>query len=276
MGTPYYMSPEQIRGVSEIDGRVDIYAFGVILYEALTGRVPFDGKTYSALVLEIATGTPERPSMVNPTLIGSLERVILKAMAREPADRYASMEALAKALAPFAAGVGYQNGEPTRIEVERASGPATTPFASESPKVPVKRGPALIAIGGAALALLVGLALWLSQRNEPPAAAGAEEHIATPARSGPEPIPAPPKAEPPKPEPSKPEPVVRAAAPDAGIAAEAAQPPAQPSSPTPGAATAAPHESGQGKRREHLQGQPSAPAAPAGSARSGTITTDDF
>jgi serine/threonine protein kinase len=274
MGTPYYMSPEQIRGVSDIDGRVDIYAFGVILYEALTGRVPFDGKNYGALVLEIATGTPERPSMVNPTLVGSLERVILKAMAREPDDRFPSMEALAKALAPFAAGVGYQSSDSVRIEVERSSGPATTPFVSESPpKVPVKRAPVLVAIGGAALALAVGLAVWLSQRDAPEAAATGTEHIATPAPSGAEPIPTPAEAEPPKPEP---EPAVQAAAPDAGIAAEAPEPVQPVSPPTPGAAAAAPHESGQGRRREQPQGQPSAPAAPAGSARSGTITTDDF
>jgi hypothetical protein len=238
--------------------------------------VPFDGKTYSALVLEIATGTPERPSMVNPTLVGSLERVILKAMAREPADRFASMEALAKALAPFAAGVGYQNGESVRIEVERSSGPATTPFVSESPKVPVKRAPVLVAIGGAALALLTGLALWLSQSDEPEAAATGAEHIATPAPSVRELVPPPrqvEQAERPKPEP---ETAAQAAVPDAGSAAEVAQPAAQPSLPTPGAATVAPHESGQGKRREHLQGQPSAPVPPTGSARSGTITTDDF
>jgi serine/threonine protein kinase len=273
MGTPYYMSPEQIRGANEIDGRVDIYAFGVILYEALTGRVPFDGKTYSALVLEIATGTPERPSIVNPTLVGSLERVILKAMAREPSDRFASLEALAKALAPFAAGVGFQSGEPTRIEIERASGPATTPFVSESPpEVPVKRAPVLIA--GAALALVIGLALWLSQPDaQEPAAAGIE-HIATPAPTGSEL-----SATPPKPEPPKPEPVVQAVVPDAGIAPTSARPdPVAPGGPlpTPGPAPAAPHEGGQGRRREHAQGQPSAPAAPTGSARSGTITADDF
>ena len=76
---------------------------------------------------------------MNPTLAGSLERVILKAMARDPDQRYPSMEAQAKALAPFAAGIGYPSGESVKIEVERASGPATTPFVSESPPtVPVK------------------------------------------------------------------------------------------------------------------------------------------
>jgi serine/threonine-protein kinase len=150
------MSPEQIRGSAEVDGRVDIYAFGVILYEALTGRVPFDGKTYSALVLEIATGTPTRPCDVNPRLAGALERVILKAMAREPAQRFQTMEELAKALAPFASGAVLPGGpDAVKIELGRTSGPATTPFVSEAPVVPVRRTPMIVAgaIGAGVLAL---------------------------------------------------------------------------------------------------------------------------
>jgi serine/threonine-protein kinase len=267
MGTPYYMSPEQIRGSAEIDGRVDIYAFGVILYEALTGRVPFDGKTYSALVLEIATGTPARPSQVNPNLVGSLERVILKAMSREPEDRYPSMEALAKALAPFAAGVEGQGGESVRIEIGRTSGPATTPFVSDSPpKVPVQRGPLLVALAGGLLALGIGLSIWLMQGggDEP-------EHIAAPAVPSGEPhaaaapVAAPPKAEP-KPEPIAPERL----APDAGAAIAAPTPAVAPVAP--GTAQPAPRE----RRHEAQPVERPAPTENKGSGRSGTITADDF
>jgi len=274
MGTPYYMSPEQIRGSAEIDGRVDVYAFGVILYEALTGRVPFDGKTYSALVLEIATGTPARPSQVNPSLAGSLERVILKAMAREPEDRYPSMEALAKALAPFAAGVEGQGGESIRIELGgRTSGPATTPFVSEAPPtVPVQRGPMLVALAAGLLAVGVGLSLWLMQGNEP----DAPEHIASPALPAAKPEPAPaaqpkavstaPKSEPPQP-----------LAADAGIAAVPPAPALAPAE-SPAPSPAAQRDSGRDRRREPppVEGPAPTPAAGKGSGRSGTITTDDF
>jgi serine/threonine protein kinase len=260
MGTPYYMSPEQIRGSAEIDGRVDIYGFGVILYEALTGRVPFDGKTYSALVLEIATGTPARPSQVNPNLVGSLERVILKAMSREPEDRYPSMEALAKALAPFAAGVEGQGSESIRIEIGRTSGPSTTPFVSDSPPtVPVQRGPLLVALAAGLLALTIGLSIWLMQGNDEP------EHIAAPAVPSGEPhaaaaaVASPPKAEP-KPEPLAPEPL----APDAGAAVAAPAPP--------DTAQTAPRD----RRREPQPAEGPAPTENKGSGRSGTITTDDF
>ena len=276
MGTPYYMSPEQIRGVSDIDGRVDIYAFGVILYEALTGRVPFDGKTYSALVLEIATGTPERPSMVNPTLAGSIERVILKAMARDPNERYATLDALAKALAPYATEAGFQAGESVRVGGERASGPATTPFISEAqPTVPLTRGPLLLALGGAVLAAGIALAVWLAQGKGGDAAAAGAEHIATPAAPR-EPIAPSSALNEPAP---KPDSVKALVAPDAGAAVEAAPAPGvgAPSAPAvpQGGAPAAVHGGARDKRREQVPGQPAA-VVPSGSARSGTITSDDF
>jgi hypothetical protein len=271
MGTPYYMSPEQIRGVSEIDGRVDVYAFGVILYEALTGRVPFDGKTYSALVLEIATGTPERPSMVNPTLAGSIERVILKAMARDPNERFPSLDALAKALAPYSTEAGFQAGESVRVGAERSSGPATTPFIAEAkPRLPVKRTPLLLAAAGALLAIGIAGAVWLARGSgDDAAAATGPEHIAVPA---PPPSPVVPPA-PVMPAP-RPDPVGARVAPDAGVPQEAASvvAPSAPLTPQAGAPAVRPHD----KRRDPLPGQPPAPAAPSGSARSGTITADDF
>jgi serine/threonine-protein kinase len=101
IGTPYYMSPEQIRGKGEIDRRADIYAFGVILYEALAGQVPFTAETYGALVLEIATGTPKPLQELVPTLPAELSRIVLRAMAREASARYPTMEDLLAALEPW-------------------------------------------------------------------------------------------------------------------------------------------------------------------------------
>jgi serine/threonine-protein kinase len=102
VGTPYYMSPEQIRGSAGLDRRADIYAFGVILYEALTGRVPFQADTYGALVLEIATGTATPLDQIVPSLPAELSRIVLRAMARDMNQRYPTMESLIAALEPFA------------------------------------------------------------------------------------------------------------------------------------------------------------------------------
>jgi len=98
MGTPYYMSPEQIRGSHGVDRRTDVYAFGVILYEALCGVVPFAAETYSALILEIATGTLRPPREVNAELPPAIEEIILKTMCRDPEERYQDIDSLAYAL----------------------------------------------------------------------------------------------------------------------------------------------------------------------------------
>jgi len=101
IGTPYYMSPEQIRGKGDVDRRSDVYAFGVILYESLGGQVPFMAETYGALVLEIATGTPKPLSELVPNVPVELSRIVLRAMAREVNARFPTMEDLIAALEVF-------------------------------------------------------------------------------------------------------------------------------------------------------------------------------
>ena len=108
LGTPYYMSPEQVRGARDVDERADVYAFGVMLYEALTGQRPFDAETYNQLILKIATETPAPMTSLNPTVDERLVAVIERSMAREPVLRYPSIEALATALEPFAGGVRFR------------------------------------------------------------------------------------------------------------------------------------------------------------------------
>jgi eukaryotic-like serine/threonine-protein kinase len=163
MGTPYYMSPEQVRGSSDVDQRTDVYAFGVILYEALTGRVPFDANAYSALVLEIATGTPKRLRDLRPDLPRGLEDVVLKAMARDPADRYRDVESLARALEPFAEGVTFRSerGDPTGPQ--RSLNTTATPFVSDGPvTVPGRRGSVGLVIGSVGIAV-AGALIWALQ-----------------------------------------------------------------------------------------------------------------
>ncbi len=97
IGTPAYMSPEQGRGET-VDVYTDIYALGVILYEMVTGRLPFDAETPLAIVMKHITEPPPLPRKFRPDLPEAVERVILKATAKTPQDRYASAGDLAQAL----------------------------------------------------------------------------------------------------------------------------------------------------------------------------------
>jgi serine/threonine protein kinase len=90
MGTPYYLSPEQARGERDLDGRVDLYACGVILYEALTGRRPFTALNYNALLFQIMSSKPRSARDLRPALPDGFDTIIEKAMARDRGDRYGS------------------------------------------------------------------------------------------------------------------------------------------------------------------------------------------
>jgi eukaryotic-like serine/threonine-protein kinase len=98
IGTPDYMSPEQLSG-AELDPRSDLYAAGVVLFECLTGRVPFEAETTWALVAKhLEEETPD-PRSLNADVPADLALVILKAMAKAPADRYATAAEMHDALA---------------------------------------------------------------------------------------------------------------------------------------------------------------------------------
>jgi serine/threonine-protein kinase len=100
LGTPEYMSPEQVRG-DEVDRRCDIYAAGVILFELVTGRVPFTGRNaITAMTAHLSEPVPS-PRAVRPDrgITPALEAVIMRALAKEPADRYPTARAFAEALA---------------------------------------------------------------------------------------------------------------------------------------------------------------------------------
>jgi serine/threonine-protein kinase len=98
MGTPYYMSPEQAQGAQGIDGRSDVYALGVILYEALAGYVPFDGDTFNELLFKIVLSNPRPLSQVAPALDPRLIALVEKAMARDLASRFQSADEMIRAL----------------------------------------------------------------------------------------------------------------------------------------------------------------------------------
>lgn len=105
VGTPDYLSPEQTRaGASPVDARSDVFALGAVFYEMLTGAVPFHGETYSELVEGIREKDPALPRRVNPAVPGELQNICLKALEKNPSDRYPSARELADDLQRFIAG----------------------------------------------------------------------------------------------------------------------------------------------------------------------------
>jgi serine/threonine protein kinase/WD40 repeat protein len=107
LGTPRYMSPEQAR-TGSIDGRTDVYSLGATLYELLTLRPPFDGRSAAELIDQIGETDPLPPSAIDPRIPRDLETIVLKTLAKRPVDRYATAAELAEDLARFL------NHEPVR------------------------------------------------------------------------------------------------------------------------------------------------------------------
>jgi eukaryotic-like serine/threonine-protein kinase len=97
MGTAQYLSPEQAQG-KETTPRSDIYSIGVILYEALTGRVPFQGDSAVAVALKQVSEAPRRPSAINPSVPPALDAVVMRALAKDPEARFKDADAFLKAL----------------------------------------------------------------------------------------------------------------------------------------------------------------------------------
>jgi serine/threonine-protein kinase len=101
LGSPRYMSPEQVLDAKNVDGRADVWAIGIILYELLTGKVPFSGATGRSLLEEVLSAPIPSPSTLRPDLPPGLEEVILRCLERNVEKRFADALAIAHALAPF-------------------------------------------------------------------------------------------------------------------------------------------------------------------------------
>ncbi|HEX6229091.1 MAG TPA: protein kinase, partial [Solirubrobacterales bacterium] len=97
MGTPHYLSPEQAQGL-DVTSVSDLYSVGVILYEALTGRVPFEADSAVAIAMKQVSHTPQRPSSINPQLSPALDAVVMRALEKDPGQRFQSAEAFIAAL----------------------------------------------------------------------------------------------------------------------------------------------------------------------------------
>jgi len=97
MGTAQYLSPEQAQGM-EVTATADIYSIGVMLFEMLTGRLPFEGENAVAIAMKQVSEPPVAPSAINPAISPALDSVVLRALAKDPAERFASAAEMAAAL----------------------------------------------------------------------------------------------------------------------------------------------------------------------------------
>jgi len=191
-GTAYYMSPEQARGAGDIDPRADVWSLGVVLYELLTGRKPFQGEQFLQVIYQILSVEPPPAATVRPGLPARLSEIIERAMTKEADDRLPSVLELAEALLPFAgrssnaqhvlsaealaatrATPETRTGEGLRSS-GAAAGASTASGRSRAPSVPavaaatvpVRRRslPRVVAAVMLAAAVVGGVAYWIARR----------------------------------------------------------------------------------------------------------------
>ena len=137
MGTPYYMAPEQAAGRSDLGPPVDVYATGVILYEMLSGAVPFEAGNYNTIIYKVLAGQYEPLSKRLTGVPPDLEAVVARAMSLQPEARFATAAEFAAALEPFAFGSAFNVGSSGHMPVLPGSSPRMPVPPGSSPQMPV-------------------------------------------------------------------------------------------------------------------------------------------
>jgi len=174
MGTPQYLSPEQAQGF-EVTPVSDLYSIGVILYEALTRRVPFEADSAVAIAMKQVAETPVRPSSINPQVSPALDAVVMRALEKEPGQRFQSADAFIAALdaALKDPGVGRQTAA-------FAAAPPVVATPEEEVLEERKRNNWLWALLVAAIliGILVGLALTRDTTTKVPGVTGNQLNVA--------------------------------------------------------------------------------------------------
>jgi TolB-like protein len=168
VGTPTYMSPEQAAGERSLDGRTDIYSLGCVLYEMLVGEPPFTGPTAQVVLMRRFTESPRPVHESRETVPPALEQVVSKALARAPADRFATAGQLAQALHPTLA---------TPVAVPTVTSPsAPVPIAPGPPAAATRPSPRRAPVAAVSLGIgfLIGLGVLFAWRqSRQPTAGGA-------------------------------------------------------------------------------------------------------
>ena len=230
MGSPLYMSPEQMRSSKNVDQRSDIWGLGVILYELLTGRVPFEAEAIPELCLKVVQEPAEPPKSLRPEISEGLSAVVLKCLEKEPSRRFENVADLAAALEPYSesskgsseriAAVLNVPSRPPMVSISAIStasnpkiGTGGTAWGNTQKVEQRRKVVPLVAAGAAALALIAGVALAMahgSSSKDGHAAASADSAAASS-------LPAPPPVatEAPKPVQTEPAPATATAAPTA-------------------------------------------------------------
>jgi serine/threonine-protein kinase len=195
LGSPGYMSPEQIRSAKHVDQRADVWGIGVSLYELLTGGPPFDGTSVAAVSVQIVLETPKLAHELRHDVPQALSQVVHRCLEKDPAKRYQNMAELAAALAPFA-----PSGSASAVERIRRIARGSVPFAAtiaasdpdfksevmagtngtwESPKKTQRKRVAVLGVGaGLVVAALLASVFLLGRRSADPPAAGEAERQA--------------------------------------------------------------------------------------------------
>ncbi len=178
VGTPFYMAPEQIQG-QPVDARADIYSLGIVLYECLIGQRPFMAETpWAVLDMQLREPLPP-PRALRPEIPEALERVIVKATAKQPEQRFESMEALVQALREVSQGIDLPAPETI------VSPPLSPPLRRACLGAAASAASAWLWGGGAALALAaIAIIIWLAAGNQGNPAAPADIPQAPPLATG--------------------------------------------------------------------------------------------
>ncbi len=163
MGTVAYMSPEQARG-KELDARTDLFSFGVVLYEMVTGQLPFGGQTTGEMLEAIFTQEPVAPVRLNPKIPAKLEEIIAKAMEKDRSLRYQSAAEMRTDLQRL-------KRDTSQASVGRASLPATEKAATEGR--PTSKTGLWIAVAAIFMVLLTAAMFYFARQTKAPAPASA-------------------------------------------------------------------------------------------------------
>jgi eukaryotic-like serine/threonine-protein kinase len=181
MGTPHYLSPEQAQG-QDVTAVSDLYSVGVMLYEALAGRAPFEAESAVAIAMKQVSHTPQRPSSINPRVSPALDAVVMRALEKDPGQRFQSAEAFVAALdaamrEPAAVGGGTAAFAPLPPPVAGPEEAAAEPDPQAAARRRRRRIWMLIA-AAALIGLLAGFALTRDTTTEVPNVTGNQLGVA--------------------------------------------------------------------------------------------------